>query len=188
MAKRKKTPEVLTDRGAKERPPTPGREQSPPADYPPPAMDQTVVEPPADPVAALFPSPSPVLPSPSSISVTLKVSAGGDLADEVEQYVSQALRALPDVRLVQAEAQWSLIVLGVLIQLSSGKTQGTALSAVVTKTVASPLPVSVTASAPMGAFRGTWLRIGARHRIQHLCEQLVADFKDRYLHPERGEG
>jgi hypothetical protein len=201
MAKRKKTPEVLIDRGAQERPPTPNQQQNPPADHPSPTINQAVVEPPSDPVAALFPSPSPVLPSPSAISVTLKVSASGDLAGEVEQYVSEALRALPNVRLIQAEAQWTLIVLGVLIQSPSGKTQGTALSAVVTKAATSPTRESApsgsrlapaatpaTALAPMEVFRGTWLRIGAHQHVQHLCEQIVADFNDRYLDTERGEG
>lgn len=186
MAKRKKTPDLLADREAHERYPTPAREKNPSAAPPLPATD---------PFTALFPLPTAGEPVPFSTRIKLIVTAGEDMAREVEQQVAQALSAFPDVHLVQAEADWMLIVLGVPVQSPNGKTSGIALSAVVTKTVTQQVRDSVRsasllapASAPVEAFRGTWLRIGSRHRIQHLCEQLVADFNDRYLHTERGEG
>ncbi len=195
MAKRKKTPDLLADRESHERSPTPARAKNPSADPTLPATDQAGVASTADPFTALFPPPAVGEPAPSSVRIKLTVTAGEDMAHEVEEHVAQALSAFPYVHLVQAEADWTLIVLGVPIQSPNGKTSGIALSAVVTKTVTQQVRDSVRsasllapASAPVEAFRGTWLRIGSRHRIQHLCEQLVADFNDRYLHTERGEG
>ena len=98
------------------------------------------------------------------------------------------------MRLVQEEAEWTLIVLGVPIQSPNGKTYGIALSVVVTNSVDQqiqesvqrgplliPTSASATVPAPVEAFRGMWLRIGARRHLPHLCEQLVMDFNSRYL-------
>ena len=198
MAKRKKTPDVLAHRQSKERHTTPLQEKSPPADQPLHATDQVVVEPTTDPFTALFPSQPAAAPAPFSARIKLTVTAGENIAHEMGQYVSDALSSLPDVYLVQEEAEWTLIVLGVAIQSPNGKTYGIALSAVVTKTVdqqfedslrSDPLLDPASASAPsptqVEVFRGTWLRIGAHQRMQHLCEQIVADFNSRYLDGQR---
>lgn len=198
MAKRKTTPDVLANRQSKERHTTPLRENSPTAGQPLHATDQVVVEPTSDPFTALFPSPPAVGPVPFSARIKLTVTAGEDIAHEMGQYVSHALSSFPDVRLVQEEAEWTLIVLGVPIQSPNGKTYGIALSTVVTKTVdqqlqeslrsgplLDPTSASVTSPAQVEAFRGTWLRIGARRRMQQLCEQIVAEFNSRYLDAQR---
>jgi hypothetical protein len=129
--------------------------------------------------------------------VKLEVTAFDDLAPKVQHCMSQALGALPNTQLVQEEADWTLIILGVPVQPPGGKIYGIALSAVATKTFdhlqasesrarqeSRTDSTSAAPAIPPGVFRGTWLRIGALAHLQRLCEQLVSDFSRRYLDPQ----
>ena len=111
----------------------------------------------------------------------------------------QAFHSLSDVLLVEADADWTLLILGVELRTRRGDTYGVALSVVVTEALDRHLvqerllsqfsarsgPVVATAPTPPGVFRGAWLQIGTRTQVQSLCQGIVADFNARYLDAQR---
>lgn len=204
MAKRKKTPDVLAEHKAKAQKSTLSgeHERQPSLDQPVGAPTQEEGQSSSNPYAALFPPQTVSNPPSPSARVKLEVTASQDIAQKVQHGVSQALRTLPDMQLVQEKADWTLIILGVPIQPPGGRIHGIALSAVATTTF-DRLPadesrtrqgsrknsISEAPAIPPGVlFRGTWLRIGALAHIQKLCEQLVNDFSRRYLNPHPNAG
>ncbi len=200
MAKRRKTPDVLSDEPRGEH--TAPRSQPSETDSP---TDPATGEPAApvgvtqvDPVATLFAQRGePSRPFPARVQLT--VAAPESLTGEVERAVVQAFRSLSDVLLVEADADWTLLILGVELRTRRGDTYGVALSVVVTEALDRHLvqerllsqfsarsgPVVATAPTPPGVFRGAWLQIGARPQVQSLCQGIVADFNARYLDAQR---
>jgi len=151
-----------------------------------------------DPVATLFAQRrEPSLPF--SARVQLTVAAPESLTGEVERAAAQAFRSLSDVLLVEADADWTLLILGVELRTRRGDTYGVALSVVVTEAFdrhlvqerllsqfsARSSPEVATAPTPPGVFRGAWLQIGTRTQVQSLCQGIVADFNARYLDAQR---
>lgn len=204
MAKRKKTPDVLAEHKSKAQKSTLSdeHERQPSLDQPVRAPMQEEEQSSSNPYAALFPpQPASNPPSPSA-RVKLEVTASQDIAQKVRHCMSQALRTLPDMQLVQEKADWTLIILGVPIQPPGGKIHGIALSAVATTTFdhlqadesrtrqgnRKDSTSEAPAIPPGVLFRGTWLRIGALAHVQKLCEQLVGDFSRRYLSPHPNTG
>ena len=200
MAKRRKTPDVLSDepRGEPAAPHSQPREPDSPPDPATgePAAPVGVTQ--VDPVATLFAQRrEPSLPF--SARVQLTVAAPESLTGEVERAAAQAFRSLSDVLLVEADADWTLLILGVELRTRRGDTYGVALSVVVTEALDRHLvqerllsqfsarsgPVVATAPTPPGVFRGAWLQIGARPQVQSLCQGIVADFNARYLDAQR---
>lgn len=142
----------------------------------------------------LFPRP---VSAPIFFTTTIKltVTATEDLAGEVESTMSQAFGALPNVQLVTEEADWTLVILSVVVQSPSRMPRGVALSVVVVETPKGQLQerrhsqtglVSAISSERLRIFHGAWLRVAARSQLQRLCQQIVTDFAGRYLVKQHG--
>ena len=201
MAKRRKTPDVLSDEPRSEPAAAPHSQPREPDSPPDPATGEPaapvgVTQ--VDPVATLFAQRGePSRPFPARVQLT--VAAPESLTGEVERAAAQAFRSLSDVLLVEADADWTLLILGVELRTRRGDTYGVALSVVVTEALDRHLvqerllsqfsarsgPVVATAPTPPGVFRGAWLQIGTRTQVQSLCQGIVADFNARYLDAQR---
>lgn len=191
MARRKKTPDVLADQqhaasqtveGGAKKAETPVAPLLPNAA---PLFEESA----SDPLAMLFPHPVSV---PISVTTTIKltVTATEDLVREIESSVSQALGALPQVQVEAEEADWTLVILSVVVQSPSRRLGGVALSVIVVETPKDQLQEqrrsqagvnSAISSERLRIFHGAWLRVAARSQLQRLCQQIVTDFAERYL-------
>jgi hypothetical protein len=200
MAKRKKTPDILAELLEDERvaPELQEPETDRPADRQAgePAKQHDVQQ--TDPLATLFPQKgTPTLQF--SSRVTLTITAPKSIKGEVESSMTQELRSLGGVVMVDEEADWVFVILGAELQTKRGDTYGVALSAVVLQAIDSrllkewfpaqrspshPSVVDVTSS-HLYDFRGVWLRVGAKVHLQSLCRGVVADFNSKYLEEQR---
>ena len=191
MARRKKTPDVLSDQQLlanltiKER----SKRADTLATEPLPNTELLSQESAPDPLAMLFPRLANA-PTPFTTTIKLTVTATEDLAKEVENAVSQALGALPHVRVVTKEADWRLVILSVVVQSQSRTPEGVALSVVVVETPKEQLQeqqhaqtnlLPTISSEQLRIFHGSWLRVAARSQLPRLCQQIVTDFTERYL-------
>jgi hypothetical protein len=145
------------------------------------------------PLETLFPSAASTAAS-SIIKVKLTVTSATDIARKIEDAITQALGALPEVQLVAKEEDWTLIVLGTALQAPARQPYGVALSVVAVETEPhrlrkrqrlQPDSSSAPPSERPGIFRGAWLRVTTCSQLERLCQQLVADFESRYLANQR---
>jgi len=192
MAKRKKTPDILTDQP--EVRPIHG-DSDPQAIIPTAGQTQATPEPSPtqpDPFAVMFRQESPP-PLPFSVTVKLTVSGPERLRRAATGYLAQAFQALHDTTVVEKEAEWELAVLGTEIETARVGAYGVALSAVVLRTghltsgesgsslglSRSPMPSS------FSEFRGMWLRVAAAMDLRRQCQEIVADFDETHLEASR---
>jgi hypothetical protein len=195
MARRKKTPDVLanqqhatnrTAKGGAKKAETP---VAPPLPNAEPSLEESA----SDPLAMLFPHP---VDTPISVTTRIKltVTATEDLTREIASSVSQALGTLPNVQVVTEEADWTLVILSVVVQSPSRMPGGVALSVVIVETPQGQLQerrhsqagrVPAVSAERLGIFHGAWLRVAARTQLSRLCQQIVADFDSRYLMARR---
>ncbi len=193
MAKRKHTPDLLAGQPHGQRPATKAAESKGSHSSDP---SKSPLAPPSDPLTMLFPD-SARAPQPFFARVKLSVTAGEDLSKEIEHAVSQAFRSFPDVQLVSEEADWTLVILSVPLQASTREAYGVGLSVVIVESFnrqfqdwllvgkhLQPGAESISHSeqlAPLGSFKGAWLRVTAPSQLSRLCRQVVGDFNSRYL-------
>ena len=198
MAKRKHTPDLLAGQPHRQRPTSEAaksKEHHHSSD-----SSKSPLASSSDPLTMLFPD-SARTPQPFFARVKLSVTAGEDLSKEIERAVSQAFRSFPDVQLVSEEADWTLVILGVPLQAPTRTAYGVGLSVVVVESFTRQLQewplarkhpqpdaqfISHSAPlAPLGSFKGAWLRVTAPSQLSRLCRQVVSDFNSRYLEKQR---
>ena len=133
-----------------------------------------------DPVAAIFPQ-APTRRSRSTrVKLTLPAAAG--VMRAVKAYLTLELRALPDVMLVDAQADWELVIVGVPLPMRREETDGIIVSVVVLHPQGRQ---TKTAHGRESDFCGVWLRIGALGQVRHLCQDIVARFRAKHLDAAR---
>jgi hypothetical protein len=197
MAKRKHTPDMLARQPYRQPSTIEAPEIAAPHSSEP---SRSALAPPSDPLTMLFPD-SARTPQPFFARVKLSVTAGEELTKEIVSAVSQALESLPDVQLVSEDADWTLMILGVPLQTPARGATGVGLSVIVVEEFdrqlqewlrirrnSQPDAESIShfaQSAPLGSFKGAWLRVTAPSQLSRLCQQVVVDFNSRYLEKRR---
>ena len=182
MAKRKKTPDILAERPPEEideRLDIPKTQESAPS-VSVGSQVTTQVLPPTremnDPVAAIFPQERARRSLSTRVKLTLPAVEG--VMSAVKAYLTLALRALPDVVLVDEQADWELVIVGVPLHTPWGEADSIALSVVVLQ----PPAQRTEAARPRESdFCGVWLRIGAPGQVRHVCREIVARFSSKHL-------
>jgi hypothetical protein len=128
-----------------------------------------------------------------SANVKLSVTAPEHMKEEIENLVTRELHSLSDVRVVEKEAEWELIILGVELQTKRGEAYGVAFSVVVLqprrfvhsarrRSLRSPQGSGFdTEPSRFSDFRGVWLHVETKEHLQQLCQGIVADFNSKYL-------
>lgn len=174
MAKRKQTPDILAE----------GRETTSTQESQPPALVHTQVVTPTtpplqkadDPVAAIFPQDQPRRSRSIRVKLTLPTVEG--VMRAVRAYLTLELRALPDVMLVDEQADWELVIVGVPLPMRRDETGGIVVSVVVLH----PQGQRKQAAYRGGSdFCGVWLRLCSPGQVRPVCQEIVARFNLKHL-------
>lgn len=131
-----------------------------------------------DPVAAIFPQAPTRQSRFTRVKLTLPTAEGPMRA--VQAYLTLALRALPGVMLVDAQADWELVVVGTPLPARHGEPDGIVVSVVVLHPQGQRLEAT-----RGGDFCGVWLRIGALGQMRQLCQDIIARFSAKHLDATR---
>ena len=129
------------------------------------------------------------------VTIKLSVSASDSIKDAVIRCLTEELRALNDVRLVDDKPQWEISVLALDVRSTRGYRGGIAISALMlprfqNERIADLLRPAERASglaqtSSLWEYPGHFLHMDAVDRLRILCSQVAAEFDERRLEKRR---